>query len=266
MRQFTEIGVSLVFYKNGLGAIIEKDLSEFLSAGFIITRAVARPPYSSVDLLPELILSGSDCIAQFVPDTWCIDWANDKPESRLETAKFFGLDCPRAAEVSAWATPRFGIDFGWPNVIYNLETAVQLVGKFLPSLPDVKILELALHRTHVARFCEAAAPESQKPGFAPNGMQGVYEVVMKATPQVAGGRVLGFEPRVFDVVLSCSWLCNGLERTIAEKLNIQPNRFGLIETFVDACCAVQYISRADVGAEPGLWLPWLIIDHSNTKK
>ena len=41
---------------------------------------------------------------------------------------------------------------------------------------------------------------------------------------------------------------------------------GLIGTFAEARKCVKYISRADVGAEPELWLPWLIIDHPGSMR
>ena len=73
--------------------------------------------------------------------------------------------------------------------------------------------------------------------------------------------LLGFEPLVFNGGLSCSWLCNGLETTVAEQLGIRPNASGLISTFEEACRCVEFISRDEIGAEPGLWLPWLVIEH-----
>jgi hypothetical protein len=238
-------------------------LTEFISAGFIITRPVARPPYVSADLLPDPILSASGCIANFIPDVWCIEWTQDTPESRIENANAFGLDISGLAEVTAWVTPKFGHAVAWPNVLMDIQVARQLVDAFLSTLPDVKVLELALHRSQTDEFCQAAEPpRPQQPGCAPMGRQGVHEAVLKAEPPTDGGHILGFEPLVFDYCLSCSWLCNHLDTAVAEHLNIRPNQRGFIETFDNACRCVNYIAGGDVAAEPGLWLPWLIIDHS----
>jgi hypothetical protein len=44
------------------------DLEEYISAGYYVTSYVPRPSYVA-DTLPERILSGSDCICSFVPDS-----------------------------------------------------------------------------------------------------------------------------------------------------------------------------------------------------
>jgi hypothetical protein len=55
----------------GIGpkGIMEIQLSDFVSAGFLVTREVDRPSYVSAELLPARIVSASGCIAPFVPDT-----------------------------------------------------------------------------------------------------------------------------------------------------------------------------------------------------
>jgi hypothetical protein len=179
----------------------------------------------------------------------------------VEEARAFALDAKALSKLTAWVTPQFDTAIGWPNVVLNFHVASQLVEKFLGGLPDVKVLELALHNSLTERFCNEAEPPHQQPGFAPIGRQGVHEAILKGRSPADGGRVLGFEPVVFDHSLSCSWLCNSLDTTVAEHLGIRPNSCGMIDQFDDACRCVEYISRDEVGAEPGLWLPWLIIEH-----
>jgi hypothetical protein len=240
-------------------------LSDFISAGFLVTREVDRPSYVSAELLPPRIFSASGCIAQFIPDTWCIEWAQNTPEQRVEDAATFGLDSIDMKAITAWTTPRFSTSIRWPNVIADVDTAKELVNRFLGTLSDVKVLQLGLHRSMTDGFCHEAEPPPQKPGFAPMGRQGVHEMILEGNPVAQGGHILGFEPLVFNHCLSCSWLCNGLDTVIAQAIGIKPNQYGLIEGFGEAHKCVEYISRDDVGAEPGLWLPWLIIDHTESK-
>ncbi len=47
-----------------------------------------------------------------------------------------------------------------------------------------------------------------------------------------------------------------------DDLNIAPNVSGFLETYEDAVQCVQHISSPEVGAEPGLWLPWLVVRYS----
>ncbi|UCD78624.1 MAG: hypothetical protein JSW26_24985 [Desulfobacterales bacterium] len=248
----------------GPKAIMEKQLSEFVSAGFLVTREVDRPSYVSAELLPARIVSASGCIARFAPNTWCIEWTRDTRERRIEDARAFGLEFQDLQEIIAWTTSRFGKSIRWPNVITDLNTSKDLVSRFFSHLSNVKVLELCLHRSMSQDFCQEAEPPPPKPGFAPNGRQGVQEVILKEKPPIPTGRILGFELLVFDFSLSCSWLCNGLETQVEQDLGIKPNQYGLIDSFDKAFRCVEYISRDDVGAEPGLWLPWLIIDHTET--
>ena len=237
--------------------------SEFISAGFLITRAVPRPSYFSKALIPDRIISASDCIVDFVPDTWCIEWTQDTQETRKKRAATFELETNELEVLTRWVTPQFCENIGWPNVCFNLDFALQIVRTHLKQLSDVRVLQLALHQSHIKKFCLAAEPPLPEPDFAPTGRQGVYESILKGNPLTADGRILGFEPLVFEYSLSCSWLCNGLETSVSEELQIKPNQFGFIQKFEEACKCVEYISREEVGAEPGLWLPWLIIDHSD---
>ncbi len=241
---------------------MEGPLSNFVSAGFLVTRAVDRPPGSETDLSPARTVSASPCIAPFLPGTWCIEWTGDTREQRIDDAAAFGLDSGALDELILWATPRIDRSLRWPNVIFDLDTATELTGRFLPSLADVRVLELALHRSMTDGFCRKAEPPPARPGFARNGRQGIHEMILERRAPVDGGRVLGFEPLVFNHSLSCSWLCNGLDAEIHRALGIRPNRHGLIETFDQARRSIEHISRDDVGAEPGLWLPWLIVDHT----
>ena len=233
------------------------DTSDYYSAGFTITRRVDRPDWCSARLLPEKLLSLSDHICPIAPETWCIEWTGDTRETRLEKAAAFGLDADGLERLTAWVTARFGESIGWPNICLDPGTARELAS-LLPA-PDLAHCELAVHRRHWKRFMRAAAPPPHQPGGAPVGPPGIYEALQRKAA-VTTGKVLGHEPLVFDRSLSDSWLCNGLDREVESELGIRPNRHGFIESFEDACRCVEYISRDDVGAEPGLWLPWLVVE------
>ena len=240
----------------------EDEILEYISAGFLVTREVDRPSHVSAKLLPDRLVSASGCIAPFAPDIWCIEWTQATQEMRIAGARAFELESQALNKIIAWATARFDKSIRWPNIIIDYDTANELVNRFLGNLPNVKVLELCLHRSMTSDFCQEAEPQPQMPGFAPNGRQGVHEVILEDKPPTNGGCILGFEPLVFNYTLSCSWLCNSLETQIEQALKIKPNKFGFIDSFDEALKCVEYISRDDVGAEPGLWLPWLVIDHT----
>lgn len=235
---------------------------KYISGGYYLSRFVRRAEYMSRDLIPDRVLSGSGCICEFFPDTWSIEWSRDTFKTRMESASEFGISHSDLPKVIAWATASFADVFGWPNVFYTLKAAQQARAQQLPAAPDIVIFGLGIHESDVEDFLAAAKPPDQQPYFAPVGRTGIFECVSFGN-YIEAGTPIGFEPLTTEFgLLTCSWLCNGLEKDCANRLEIRPNSFGLLESRAEALRCVEYISRDDVGAEPGLWLPWLVTIYS----
>jgi hypothetical protein len=239
------------------------DRSRFISAGFFLSKRVPRDNHGTPELLPETILSASGCICPFVPDTWAITWCNHSRSERASQALRFGLSEDSIDTLISRVTAIISdqSNYGYPNVCFSSEAAFALVQNALPVIPGLVLFELGLHQEDVDLFCKEAAPPPSAPGFAPVGENGVHSAIRRNTRLSGSGRLLGFEPVVVDASLSCSWLCNGLERDVASILGIRPNKQGFLPDLESARSAVSYISSPDVGAEPGLWLPWLFVEH-----
>ncbi len=237
------------------------DLSQYLSAGYFLTKRVTRPTYASEALLPSNILSVSQCICSFIPDTWCFTWTGDDKEFRNAKAQAFHLTSDVLKSMTSWITKRLEKEIGWPNVCYSIETTRTLAKEFLSHDPDILIIGLGLHQQYRDEFCCVAEPPDQRDDTAPIGKQGIHTSILKAQALESGGKPLGFEPLVFNQSLSDSWLCNGLEVIIENQLGIIPNPMGLIDDFEGAAKCVELISSEKVSAEPGLWLPWLLVEY-----
>ncbi len=239
-------------------------LGGYVSAGFLVTRRFPRPACNAAHLLPTTIFSASSDLATFIPDDWAIAWCGvDQADRRREAAKL-GIAPERVEGIVARVTALIADDarYGWPNVCYALDAAVEMARLAAPERGGLVALELGLHADHVPEFLEASAPPPSPPGTGPYGEPGVRTALRRGASILATGRPLGFEPLCFDRALGCSWLCNGLEVAVARELGIRPNGVGLLADAGEARRAVAYISRDDVGAEPGLWLPWLLTEHT----
>ena len=181
-------------------------------------------------------------------------------EQRLKGAAEFGIPPERLDDVMTWATDAFSKEFGWPDSFYTLPAARDARARFVPETHDVVIFGLGLHETDAGAFIEAAKPPPQKPGCAQQGPTGVFECIRSGERLVEGGDIAGFELlATYFGGLTCSWLCNGLERDCAGKLGVIPNNRGLIASYEDAKLCAEYSSQPEVGAEPGLWQPWLVV-------
>jgi hypothetical protein len=66
------------------------------------------------------------------------------------------------------------------------------------------------------------------------------------------------------MALGCSWLCNELETEVGKR-GIRVNEHGLFEDFDSSLKFAEWLNTGEIGAEPGLWLPWLLLDYSTAR-
>jgi len=224
--------------------------------GYFVTRAVERPAYVSSDLLPPRIFSLSECICDFVPDVWAVEWARVSPEDRMTEASKVGIEAATLPEVISWATRQMNTgNIGWPRVFLASHDARAFATRFLP-------------RDSASSCWESACPQALWNSSSPNRLlgrrwgPGVYKAVSNRVGLESGGAVLGWEVLCYDYGGFHSWLCNGLEGDVAEKYGIRPNEAGFITSAPEASVAAEYCSRQDVGAEPGFWAPWLVVEYA----
>jgi hypothetical protein len=235
---------------------------EGVAAGYLLVNPVPRPAYASERLLPGELVSACDCICPQFPDTTSIDWVVAKEETRIEALDAVGLPPQRRSEARAWATNEFEMAFGWPGVFYTAGRALETRQRFFGPESKIKVVGLALPSQYVDEFIAYASPPSLRPGFAPQGESGYLRSVKGQQPLAPGAQRLGFE--LLDVEfgqIGHSWICNGLETHCEARLGVRPNSAGFIETLELAQRCLNEIVSGEVGAEPGLWLPWLLVEY-----
>lgn len=236
---------------------------QFVSAGYCIACRSKRAPHRSAKRIPETFISASGCICDFFPDSWAIRWSSDARKERERAAAAFGIQPDKIDGVVEWATTSFQKVFGWPKIFYSLEAAVVARSEFISNSVDIAVFGLGLHCDDTNQFLRVARPEDEKSGCSQAGETGIYECVKLQHTLAPGGQHLGFELLVIMFgLLTCSWLCNGLEAICAEQLQVKPNAYGFISEYADARRCAEYVSRDEVRSEPGLWLPWLITLYS----
>ena len=231
-----------------------------ISGGYFLTRAVERPPYVAASLLPSRILSISECICQFVPDSWAIEWMNVEAQARAAEATERGLSPAVQSEVISWTTQKLADgDFGYPNVFFSARDARLFAGRFMAGAADLRLLGIGLHPDSVEGFLS-----SEQPGPG-EGASGIYDATSSGAELERGGTDLGWEVLCYDHGGFHSWLCNGLEKDIARDLGIKPSSTGFLADPVQAVAAAEYCGREDVGGEPGFWAPWLVVEYPLTE-
>ena len=209
--------------------------TEFYCAGYQLTKFVPRQSARSAALLPDRIISLSECISPFLPESWLLEWAHE--ENRAAMAAVWGLEGDSLKSLMKWAGANLDKEFGWPNIGFSLETVRFIKREFLQDSPEALVIGIGLHRSYADRLLDITKIPPQKPGYAPEGDTGLHTMVARREHMAEGGTILGFEPAsVGDLgrTIECSWLCNGLETDVQKELGISPNTNGLIQTFKDA--------------------------------
>lgn len=240
---------------------MEADFKEYISAGYFLTTRVTRPPFVSPELMPPELISLSSCINDFFPGIWNLEWCGVAEDERARIGRVFGMTTEQQALAMSALDDGLDVEFGWESVIFDLATARSFRQRFLPSESSPVLIGAALHRDLVEEFLEVGTPPPPKPGFSPEGAHGTVHALRKGAAPASGAKVLGFEPMAFDRGLTCSWLCNGLEKLCFDRLGVAPNSNGFIDSAPDAKRCVELIESDEVGAEPGLWLPWLLLEY-----
>jgi len=236
-------------------------LSDCVLGGYSVMLTERRPDWARAKL-PDRIVSRSRCLGQDVSDVWLDAYRErdgDMETVYAQAQARFGLDRTAVDKLCRWYQDGQEIEF---DVFTELPPAQVIVRDFLAGRSDVAIIGIGLPRVYVQEFLAGGPPQPEPAGFV-DSFNPVMEVVKRDVPLASGGTVLGFELLVDNSGLSCSWLCNGIDRVAEEKPGIETNAVGLIESLDEAARVVTHI-REDGHAEPGLWLPWLIVRYERT--
>ena len=234
----------------------------YVAAGYLLVRPVPRPSRSSAELLPAQILSACTCLCPQFPGVHSIEWVRASEDERARDFEAVGLAPELRLEARHWATSEFERSLGWPGMFLRTEDALAARSRFFAPASAPVALGLALPEARLDAFLAEASPPPPAPGYAPQGESGFLTVARRREPLAAGHRPLGFE--LLELAagqIGCSWLCNGLESHFASALGVRPGPNGLLSTLADAerCCAS--LDAGEVGAEPGPWLPWLLVEY-----
>ena len=226
------------------------------SGGYYLTRTVERPPYVSAELLPGRILSFSECICDFVPAIWVIEWAGIGAQERIAEAAKFGLSEEELGEAITWVTSSLEArKIGWPGVFFSVREAREFASRFLGNQRDVRLFGIGMRDEQAEKLIEECRTDPSE------AASGAIDAVASGVGLEPGGIELGWEILCYDFGGFHSWLCNGLEVAVFERLGIRPAPNGFIASAEEAQRAASYCGSGEVGAEPGFWGAWLVMEY-----
>lgn len=224
-------------------------------AGYVVVQDVPYQPYFGGPL-PAVVTSISSCQTASIPDVSWLSWGNVTAEQRESARRAFELSEERATELTTVVDRLFAEnEICWPRYLQSDE-AVRAILALLPSTARFRVIGVAMHESLVAELVELVAD-------VPSAARSLVAAIETRRPLPPGGTTLGFEPLCtdYDGTPSCSWLCNGLIAPFVARCQSTPNANGLVDDFASADAFCRIVADEELG-EPGLWLPWLLVDYT----
>ncbi|MEZ4253709.1 MAG: hypothetical protein R3B99_36340 [Polyangiales bacterium] len=218
----------------------------YVAAGYFVSSPVPRGGYSNAALVADEVWSASDCQAPRF-GCWTLAWVD---EDRTTPANALGVTDVDA--LVAWCTAAFDAErMGWPDVFFSLEAAREARDRFAPS---ARLFGLALRSDHAGELLADADDASNV---------GVVLALRRAAPLADGGTPRGFDVLCLDGYGGGfhSYLCNSLETELA-TLGWRSGTLGLFPNEEDAERAAAHAGLETTAAEPGLWMPWRVVEYA----
>lgn len=234
----------------------------FYIAGYFLIQASLKPAWMDKNgLLPDRLWSGSRHICKKYPDAWILGWPSN------QGAKYDGEEREQARRTMKASESEFAVvqsdfnslyenqQFGFPNVFMRSDLALERYHQYFHSVPDVKLLGLALPETYFESFFS----QFESVGFQSTTHNGVY-LKLRKKEICNDENVLGYDLLGFDGGEFCSFLCNSLETKMHQDYDVQYNQYGFISEYGQAEKVSQAIARGDEIVEDGFWSPWLVFE------
>ncbi len=230
------------------------NINKYHLGGYYIVKPTQRAEYMNSQIMPETILSVSNCICDVYPDISSVWSTSEKEKDKYRQ----NLNIPSSTfnNLIEWIDDKNNSEnFGFPHVFNNLESARDFYFNFLYNVQGLNLVGIGLPEEYNNEFVEDT-------GITKETYYGVEKKIFNRCQMESNGSVLGFEILGYDMGTFHSYICNRLEDDYDKEYGFRLNRSGFISTIDEAKKLAEYTNRDDVGAEPVLWLPWVIVKYS----
>lgn len=220
------------------------------SGGYLLIERTIRAAYMDAQLIPEFVPSASECICKQHP-TLDVLWgtSKDRKNTYRERLRLSEEDFLKLAE---WVeVHQESGELGYPQTFQTVELARRFRDRFFSHI-ELDIIELGLPESYVADFL-AQGDEGESPE-----RYGVERFILRHELEAPTGKFLGYEMLGYENGMFHSYLCNGLEKDLAEQFFFKLNKHGFVSALEEAERYCTYSNQEDVETEPVLWLPWAI--------
>ena len=225
-------------------------LEDYISGGYFLTKIISRPQVLPA-LIPDRVLTISACFTDVAPDLWADSGYTFEERERAEAASKFGIPSSAVGALIAEFSEAARKD-GWSNAFADLSIARRFFEASTTG-DQIAIIGIGLN--------QSVLPELQSQlNDDVNKGAGLIERVNRCTQLATNGRALGYEPLGFEAMKFHSWLCHNEPSNADKQFGIRPNVDGFIDNLADAERVTRNLKA--MGAEPAIWLPWLLVRYN----
>lgn len=231
-------------------------LMKFISGGYYIVIPKERPDYMDIDLIPDTILSVSECICDFHPEINILWGSSDETKNKYIQQ----LDISRSTyeQIESWIEDKFDIGvFAYPQVFTSVKLAREFTNKFLSKISNARIIGIGLPENSMNDFFEYEDLQGQQEEqYGVGKLLLSNSIVEQMNSRLLGYEVLGYENGSFH-----SYLCNGLEKELHKQFKFSLNDKGFIASLEEANRYCKYSNQEEIGTESVKWFSWAVFEY-----
>src|SRR5258708_1771541 len=136
--------------------ILQGNFNDYICGGYFIVKVASNSgsvefcDICKAKLPPGDIITLSTCLTTTLPHAWALEWVKTSDEDRIERGSKWGLSGRELKDFIEWTTAKFSTgEFAYPNAIFELETATELLQKFAIKRNGWNLLGLGLRTENV---------------------------------------------------------------------------------------------------------------------
>lgn len=227
------------------------NLDNFYSGGYFLVRLRKHGwEQLSKDLLPEQIISLSECLSEKLNVSW--GWPTGNKQHALD----FGISTSKLDEFVEWCHYHYSSEMDMWGIFHSTDAARRFIKRFLLDTQNLLIIGTGLPHELEEKYWREDKLEE---------VYGIEKRIEQRLPLEDGGQVLGFEVVNFEYGnYGHSWLYSYFHENIYKLSNIRPNKVGLIATEEEAQKIYRWINEDDLRGERTGHEPydyWLLVSY-----
>lgn len=187
-------------------------------------------PKSYEDDKGDFIYTCSECINEYILDSWSYSWTTDNNKQIDKIKKNYQFTDQQIDEIRNRINNKFGDNkIGFLNVLTDLETAIEYKDRFFAQLEDIIIFTLYFDTKACADILEEFQTQSEKMGDI-----GLRLTLLKEVKENENEVSIGFNYIGIEIDDSFhTFYCHDIGNKLSDKFGLTLNKFSLFDSIIN---------------------------------